>query len=117
MKTQKKLLEGAKGTHGDTVSMMYWTTTGVFASIRARNDRMWDAPNVDRLKKLWASGLREHVEQRFVGRDTDGVPLLGMQRRIHMPNIVMVDFADVDKCRVIRELNDMTDQQIGSLQS
>jgi hypothetical protein len=117
VKKQTKILDGSQSTHPDTLSMMYWTTTGIFESIRKRNDGMWDAPNVHRMKKLWASGLREHVEQRFVGHDTDGVPLLGMRRRLHMPNIVMIDFADQEKCRHIRELNDMTDQQIGELAS
>jgi hypothetical protein len=113
---QRSKLQGAKKSHPDTVSMMYWTTTGFLGSIKFRNDRMWDAPNVHRMKKLWASGLREHVEQRFVRWDTDGVALMGMQRRIHMPNIIMIDFAESDKCRVIRELNDMTEQQIAALQ-
>ncbi len=116
IRKQTRILEGSKGTHADTISMMYWTTTGIFESIQARNGRMWDAPNVHRLKKLWANGLREHVEQRFVGYDTDGVALMGMRRRTHMPNIIMIDFADQEKVRVIRELNDMTDQQIAALQ-
>ena len=116
-KKQASIMAKAKQSHPDVLSMMYWTTTGIFESIRARNDRMWDAPNVHRLKKLWANGLQDFVDHRIVGDFADGTAALAMERRRSMPNIIMIDFADEAKCRVIRELNDMTDQQISALQS
>lgn len=116
-KTQRKILEGAKEKHRDILSMMYWTTTGVFESIRARNDRMWDSPKVNRMKKLWAGGLREHTDDGLIGSHVHRPDATALRRRGLMPNIVMIDFADETKCRTIRELNDLTDDQIAALQA
>ena len=60
IKKQGKLMEGAKflAELGRSSAMMYWTTTGVFESIKKRNDKMWDTPNVAKLKQLWAAASR-----------------------------------------------------------
>ena len=115
LKKQRKLIRGAGEVHSDVLGMMYWTTTGLKESIEQRNARMWDPPNIQRLKKMWAEGLQDYVEYQVV--DNGGGPALGMQRRRSMPNIVMIDFADEEKCRHIRELNDLTDYQLASLQA
>lgn len=115
---QKKLMDQA-GTmamaNPDLMGMMYWTTTGIFESIKRRNDGMWDAPNVVRLKKLWAGGLQEFVHHRNPLTAPAGSPAVGAERRRYLPNIVMIDFADESKCRHIRGLNDATTEQLAAM--
>jgi hypothetical protein len=63
-KKQRKLVAGAKQSDPDIIGMMYWTTTGFLESIKKRNAKMWDAPNVVKLNKLWAQGVEEFVWER-----------------------------------------------------
>ena len=63
-KKQRKIMAAAKQSDPDVIGMMYWTTTGMFESIKKRNDNMWDTPNVLKLKRLWAQGLEEFVWER-----------------------------------------------------
>ena len=106
----------------DTMGMMYWTSTGLTASIRERNDAMWASPNVSRLKKLWAQGMEDY----YLGiqhHDTMNLPLSerakqaaqGAERKKFIPNIVMVDFADQDKCQLIYDLNHMSAWDLAQL--
>ena len=69
-------MEGA-GALGnpEVIGMMYWTSTGIFETIKKRNEKMWDPPNIARLRKLWAQGLEDFVAHsaefaagRFVAR-------------------------------------------------
>ena len=114
-KKQAKLVAGAKQSDPDIVGMMYWTTTGIFESIRKRNAKMWDAPNVAKLKKLWAQGLEEYVWQRNPMTIPEGSAAVGPTRKRNMPNIVMIDFADEQKCREIRALNDLSAAELAAL--
>ena len=115
-KKQAKLLEGAKFLGDpDVMGMMYWTTTGLLESIKKRNDKMWDAPNVARMRKLWAQGLEEFIMQRNPLSLPPGSPAVGPTRKRFMPNIVMIDFADEQKCRVIRGLNDLSPSDLAAL--
>lgn len=105
LKKQTKLM--AKGAAGNpnVVGMMYWTTTGINESIKDRNTGMWSQPNVARLKSMWEGGLRDAIESRNDKfRKIDGFDNT-VALKAFMPNIVMIDFADVDKCRHIFELN------------
>ena len=115
---QKKLMSKA-GTlamaNPNLMGMMYWTTTGIFQSIKRRNDGMWDTPNVVRLKKLWAGGLQEFVHTRNPLTAPAGSPAVGAERRRYLPNIVMIDFADEIKCRHIRGLNDASAEQLAAM--
>jgi hypothetical protein len=106
----------------DTMGMMYWTSTGITESIQKRNDAMWTNPNVNRMKKLWAQGMEEY----YMGtqhHDTMKLPLSdraksaqqGADRKKFMPNIVMVDFADQDKCKLIYDLNHMSAWDLAQL--
>lgn len=107
VKKQGKLLQGAVAlTNPEVMPMMYWTTTGLFESIKKRNNGMWDPPNILKMKALWKSGVEEIVEYRNPLTIPQGSPLVGPIRKKCMPNIVMIDFADPRKCRIIRELND-----------
>jgi hypothetical protein len=97
------------------LGMMYWTTTGLTHSIETRNDEMWLAPNVVKMKKLWKEGLEDWVENENPLAMPIGSPAVGPTRKRHMPNIVMVDFADPVKCSTIYELNAMTPQEAALL--
>jgi hypothetical protein len=117
-KKQGALMQGAKLLgHPDIMGMMYWTSTGIFESIRKRNDKMWSPPNVERLRKLWAQGLEEFVEHRNPLTIPQGSPAIGPTRKRYMPNIVMIDFADNLKCQQIRDLNDLSAHDLAALGS
>ncbi len=108
----------------DTIGMMYWTTTGLFESIRERDTAMWEPPNIVRLKKMWAQGMEEY----YMGvqhHDMVNVPLSdraknmaqGAERKKFIPNIVMVDFSDAKKCQTIYDLNHMSAWDLATLGS
>ncbi len=96
------------------IGMMYWTTTGLFESIKKRDDGMWDAPNVAKMKQVWGQGLGDFVHARISLPSTNNLAQ-GQQRRSFFPNIVMIDFADDAKCRVIRALNDLSASHLAAL--
>ena len=112
MKKQSKLMQGA-GALGnpEVIGMMYWTTTGLVESIRKRDDGMWDAPNIAKMKSLWGQGLGNFVNSR-VSLPSSNPLASAQQRRSFFPNIVMIDFADNAKCQQIRDLNDLTAQHL-----
>jgi hypothetical protein len=113
---QKKLLHQAKSLVSPQVmAMMYWTTTGLVESIKKRNDKMWDPPNVEKMKGIWASGLEDMVEYRNPFLLPEGSPAVGPLHKRFMPNIVMIDFADQRKCQIIRDLNDLSPDDLRAL--
>jgi len=114
-KKQRKIMAAAKQSDPDVIGMMYWTTTGIFESIKKRNDNMWDTPNVLKLKRLWAQGLEEFVWERNPLAVPAGSAAVGPVRKRSMPNIVMIDFADEPKCKVIRGLNDLSPAELAEL--
>jgi len=109
---QAGVLTSGAATHMDALGMMYWTTTGLLGDIRTRNDRMWTRTNVAALQKTWSSGLEAAVSNRF-GREKDAAlrlaattgGALGGRLKAFMPNIVMMDFVDFNKCQTIDQLN------------
>jgi len=111
---QGKLMAGMNLHHPDVMGMLYWTTTGLFESIGERNETMWTAPNVAKLKKLWKQGLQEYVWTRNP-MDIRGGAAVGPNRKRYMPNIIMIDFADYDKCRVIYDLNTTSPETLALL--
>ena len=114
-KKQRKLVANAKQSDPDVIGMMYWTTTGMFESIQKRDAKMWDTPNVTKLKRLWAEGLEEFVWQRNPLAIPAGSAAIGPVRKRSMPNIVMIDFANDLKCGVIRGLNDLSPAELAQL--
>jgi hypothetical protein len=117
---QRALIEmGAIGADRDAVGMMYWTTTGMFKSIKKRNNKMWSMGNVVSLQKTWEDGLQQAIISQM-GRDFQkGVrDRIGIQRwpggiwKAYMPNIVMMDFADEDKCNTVYALNAVANEHI-----
>lgn len=97
----------------DVLGMMYWTTTGLLESISNRNDKMWNLTGINRMSELWKSGLEQSIgmqlqqDQIFV-RNHGGVRRL----KAHFPNIIMIDFADDDKCEPIFSLNEAKDTML-----
>src|SRR5688500_2562407 len=85
--------------------ILFLTNTGFTKSIRKRNDGMWSTKNVNKLRALWENGLAESIESR-IAKHVDptsyaSAPIL----KAFMPNIVMIDFADENKCAQIYDLN------------
>lgn len=110
-KQGKTMIAGA-ATHMDVVGMMYWTTTGLFGNIRQRNDSMWTQTNVAALQKTWKSGLESSIKHRFGNEQDSAMSLaqknggaLGGRLKSFMPNIVMMDFVDAQKCAIVEALN------------
>jgi hypothetical protein len=115
-KKQAKLLK--KGGHGnpDVMGMMYWTTTGLRESIYTRNEKMWNAPNKAKLLALWGNGLGEAIEDAIPKNVNMRVYSSGNVIKIFMPNMVMIDFADDDKCKTIFELNETAAAELVGLE-
>lgn len=115
VKKQTARLGGAVGMDPDVIGMMYWTTTGFLGSIESRNDKMWKDHQTPRMKQLWSNGLEAAVSERL-GKD---LPLSGMAKgakiKMFMPNFVMIDFADPQKCKVIADLNTLASTALGNL--
>lgn len=107
VRNQSKLMSKAAATgNEEVISMMYWTTTGAFASIRNRNDGMWDDLGKSKLRQLWESRLGDFVDEQVAL--TSPNPLAEAQHRLGFsPNIVMIDFADAPKCEAIHALNSL----------
>jgi hypothetical protein len=110
-KSQAKILDAGSTNDVDCLGMMYWTTTGIFGNIRARNDSMWTDKMKGVLKKTWEQGLAQSIKSRLGGEYARARNTLtlggGVSQRFkaYMPNIVMLDFIDTDKCNTIEALN------------
>lgn len=104
---QGKLMSiGAKHPDPRVMGMMYWTTTGLDRSIRERNQTMWGDDNrPTMLTKLWTEGFEEAITQRLPAHLEATNYATGSTLKAYMPNIVMIDFASLVRCRFIYELN------------
>jgi hypothetical protein len=102
---QSKLMKKGGDGNPDAMGMMYWTTTGVFESIKKRNDSMWTDNKSAALKKLWSNGLAESINSRLTKNLDPEKDSVGGLLKAFMPNFVMIDFAGADKCMTIYELN------------
>jgi hypothetical protein len=96
---------GAAHTDPEVMGMMYWTTTGLNRSILERNNVMWAAEQRPMLTRLWMDGFQESIEMRLARHVDPTQYANGALLKAFMPNIVMVDFADLDKCKFIYDLN------------
>ena len=99
IKKQAKLMQKGAATNPQVCGMMYWTATGVVTSIKSRNDFMWNESNQIKMMELWATRVPAAVDQG----DSSAAPML----KAFMPNFVMIDFADSDKCKKIYDLNQL----------
>lgn len=92
----------------NAMGMMYWTTTGLFESIRDRNDSMWNLNNVGGLDSMWLKGFRQYADyfERALPQNIDRLSYgSGGLLKLFMPNLVMIDFASEAKCNYIYGLN------------
>ena len=98
---------------GDVLGMMYWTSTGLKQSILKRNDSMWTPTGVQRMRDLWEGALEQAISvqvhnDRAKCMDYGGV----RQIKAFIPNIIMIDFADPNKCQTIYDLNVAAEQKM-----
>jgi hypothetical protein len=110
---QKKLMrQGMNTTDQDVMGMMYWTSTGILESIKERDDKMWkkDPGSSTSLEGVWKKLLVESIGQR-VGINQPGYSAGGILK-VFMPNIVMIDFADETKGKIIREFNTISSTKL-----
>jgi len=119
---QTQTLSDGAATHMDVLGMMYWTTTGLFGDISQRNSKMWTKTNITALQKTWESGLEASISHRF-GKEKDnalrlagaGGGALGGRLKSFMPNIVMMDFVDDQKCAIVEQLNTVAGHSLQQL--
>ena len=100
-----RAMVNADASNAEVMGMMYWTTTGVRESIQKRNEKMWTWQNQVRLAALWQDGLGESIKDRLPNNVDPQAHSSGAMLKQFMPNIVMIDFADLDKCKLIYALN------------
>jgi len=98
----------------NVLGMMYWTSTGSVSSIRERNENMmWGASGVRRMGELWREGLEASITTQLQRDEIRFMKHGGVKRlKAYFPNIVMIDFADTDKCQAIYDLNTVADQRL-----
>ncbi|MBS0453301.1 MAG: hypothetical protein JSS14_18570 [Proteobacteria bacterium] len=96
---------GCSAADPNAVGMMYWTTTGVFKNIKERNDKMWDKQHLGGMDTIWRSGFKDYIDNALPGNVDACSFSSGGMLKLFMPNIVMIDFADPEKCDHIYGLN------------
>jgi hypothetical protein len=107
---------GAASPHA--MGMMYWTSTGLVSSIKSRNDNMWTATNRLGLSKMWLDmfmDFAEYLQNALPNNINLASYSSGGTLKLFMPNIVMIDFADADKCQYIYELNNVAAVQLAAV--
>jgi hypothetical protein len=112
---QRAILNVANSAHHsrNVLRMMYWTQTGVFRSIKGRNEKAWTAGATKQMKQLWADGgydyMKSEVPQAF------GLESASTDFKYYLPNFIMIDFADHDKGQTIYNLNTLSTSDIIAL--
>jgi len=96
---------GCSAADPNAIGMMYWTTTGVFKNIQERNEKMWDRQHLGGMDTIWRSGFKDYIDNALPGNVDACSFSSGGMLKLFMPNIVMIDFADPDKCEHIYGLN------------
>lgn len=103
----------------DAMRMMYWTTTGLKQSIKERDDEMWRPPNLKGFLEAWKAGMGVSVSAHsphFGQVNAPGI-FMAQQIKTYMPNIIMIDFAEISKSTLIYNLNRVAAGEISSDQS
>ena len=111
---QERLMRQGAGRNPDLIGMMYWTTTSLTGSIRARTQQQWSLPNVAILQNMWANGLEESIMSRAPAITNPFEYSSAGFFRAFMPNFIMIDFADLDKCQAIYQLNSVASTALTS---
>ncbi len=114
---QVKNMTSATLKDARVMRMMYWTTTGVAQNIKDRNREMWEPPVLKGFLGAWDAGLSDTVVNFAPNLPNALNPVNANQIREFFPNIIMIDFADQDKCDLIFDLNRLTTGQVQKAQS
>jgi hypothetical protein len=118
IKKQMETLAQAPATSPELLGMMYWTLTTkvgekltkTFESIESRDRRMWNSAQ-QALTTAWKAGVKDHIVARAGHQHrqwlSKGYPptAVGRSAKSFMPNIIMMDFADPNRCATIWNLN------------
>ncbi len=114
-KKQTQFMTDARLTPPDVIRMMYWTTTGLKENIGDRDAAMWRPPNLVGFLEAWNAGMGSSVSAHAPH------PLAGQgmanQLKRYMPNIIMLDFANLEKAALIYDLNHVAAGQITANQT
>jgi hypothetical protein len=109
---QSGILDDAKQRNlgSDVMRMMYWTQTGVVRSIKGRDEKAWTTGSIDKLRQLWAEGGYKEVKANA----PQGLNLNSnaVNYQAYLPNFIMIDFANLHKGSTIRDLNDLSRNQL-----
>jgi hypothetical protein len=99
-----QMAQAAPAHSSDVLGMIYWTATGALGSIKKRDKYLWKYSQ--RMNDLWTGCLREAIDARVAQNRVHATRhSSGDYLKTFMPNIVMIDFADDDKCSAVWELN------------
>lgn len=128
IKKQLNILSQGPVSSPELLGMMYWTLTSnwkeglhkLFNSIETRDKGMWTSSQ-RALTDAWKAGVKSHIIARagvlHQQWRANGFPPQAVDRvsKSFMPNIVMIDFADPNRCATIWNLNLATEDMIGKL--
>jgi hypothetical protein len=122
-KKQTKLMESGTACHKNAMGMMYWTTTGLLGNIKERNDTMWTGVNSQALREVWEAGYKKALTAQLGALNFND--LYQKNGKFYVanknawtsftPNIVMMDFADYQKCVTIYNLNRVKNEMLEKL--
>jgi hypothetical protein len=130
IKKQMKIMSQGPISSPELLGMMYWTLTSnwkeglhkLFYSIEKRDKGMWTSSQ-QALTDAWKAGVKDHIIARagvlHQQWRANGFPPQAINRvsKSFMPNIIMIDFADPDRCATIWNLNLATADMIGQLRN
>jgi len=122
-KKQKKLMEAGTACDKNAMGMMYWTTTGMTGDIKERNDKMWNGVNSKALRDVWEGGYKKAMAHQLGLLNFNNLYLSNNRHYVanknswtsFTPNIVMIDFADYQKCVTIFNLNRVKNEMLEQL--
>lgn len=99
----------------NVLGMMYWTATGSTSSIRERDDHLWSSTGVFKMHELWRNGLEASIGHQLERERIKYLKRGGtMRMKAFFPNIIMIDFANYDKCKTIFGLNAVKDNLLAA---
>lgn len=114
IKKQSRIMSPGRSHNGgdpNVMGMMYWTTTGLFRSIKKRDEGNWTTPSGgfgDGMRQLWLEGMSEYIDDNLPAYVDPQNFSSGTVIKRFMPNFVMIDFADAKRCQAIFDLNQLS---------
>ncbi|MBI3348950.1 MAG: hypothetical protein HY020_17295 [Burkholderiales bacterium] len=122
-KKQKAQMGNGVTCDRNAMGMMYWTTTGMLANIKDRNDKMWSGVNVQALRDVWESGYKKAMIHQLGALSFSDLYTKNSRYYVanknswtsFTPNIVMIDFADYQKCVTVYNLNRVKSEMLETL--